>query len=275
MSYPALKWAWSIEGLSTSEKLVLVNLAFRSGSDGKCWPAVETICAETGLSRRGVQMALAGFKESGLVDRRDRKMQSSVFRLMVPDLDSYDVENSPGDVREQEITGAELPLGECRELRPRAQNTTCEPADRAQNNDQGAQNEGGVGAPHAPRMYTREYTLENHTQELNIDSVRTQKSAKASSKETDREFDAFWVCYPRKDAKIPARKAFGKARRSATFEQIMVGMRRFNWPTDPQYIPMPASWLNAGRWADKGAQVPNQDLERPRPPGVYKSSISL
>ena len=81
----------------------------------------------------------------------------------------------------------------------------------------------------------------------------------------DAEFDRFWAAYPCKRAKTAARKAFDTARKGggrheapASLDEILdgveryiadVGRQRANGFPDLQWA-MPASWLNAGRWAD-------------------------
>lgn len=67
-------------------------------------------------------------------------------------------------------------------------------------------------------------------------------------------FAEFYMAYPRKVAKEDARKAFEKAAKSTDPSVIVEGARRY--AADPslpekQYIPYPASWLNAGRWDDE------------------------
>lgn len=66
-------------------------------------------------------------------------------------------------------------------------------------------------------------------------------------------FDQFWAAYPRREAKLNALKAYEKARRLASAEDILAGVERYKrtMPEDKQYRPLPASWLNAGRWMDE------------------------
>lgn len=70
------------------------------------------------------------------------------------------------------------------------------------------------------------------------------------------QFNKFWGEYPRKVAKGNARKAFQKALKLATFEEIMQGLEnsKMFWSqneTEKQYIPHGASWLNGERWEDE------------------------
>jgi len=69
----------------------------------------------------------------------------------------------------------------------------------------------------------------------------------------DLAFDKFWERYPRKVAKLAAQKAFSRALRQATPEQILAGVElyRQHLPTEMQYVAHAASWLNAGRWLDE------------------------
>jgi hypothetical protein len=70
----------------------------------------------------------------------------------------------------------------------------------------------------------------------------------------ERAFTEFWNVYPRKVGKNEAKKAFTKAHAVANGE-VVLGAQRFaadpNLPTDKNYIPHPATWLNAGRWEDE------------------------
>jgi hypothetical protein len=67
-------------------------------------------------------------------------------------------------------------------------------------------------------------------------------------------FDSFWHEYPRKVGKESARKAFMKAAKDTSVDDIVAGAVRLgqdpNLP-DPQYIPYPATWLNRGGWDDE------------------------
>lgn len=69
-------------------------------------------------------------------------------------------------------------------------------------------------------------------------------------------FQSFYTAYPRKVGKEAARKAYAKAaRRAGGFADINEGARRFaadpNLPTDRQFIPYPATWLNRDGWEDE------------------------
>jgi len=68
------------------------------------------------------------------------------------------------------------------------------------------------------------------------------------------EFDQWYSKYPKKEAKDAARKAFAKARKSASLQELMDGLDRYVIAVagkQREYIALPATWLNAGRWQDE------------------------
>jgi len=93
----------------------------------------------------------------------------------------------------------------------------------------------------------------------------------AGKKEQDAalaaEFDTFYALYPRKEAKGAAAKAYAAARKSTDDATILAGLKA-QLPkyatTERKFIPLPASWLNAERWADDVAPSAVVDL---RPEG--------
>ena len=69
-------------------------------------------------------------------------------------------------------------------------------------------------------------------------------------------FEEFWRHYPRKEAKIAARKAWARlAFSSAEIPSLLEAMRTWieiasrsrQW-SDPSWIPHPSTWLNQRRW---------------------------
>lgn len=77
-----------------------------------------------------------------------------------------------------------------------------------------------------------------------------------------RDFDRFWETYPKRVARGAARKAFAKARKSATAEQIIAGAERYARQVqgkDPKFTKHPATWLNSECWEDE-APPPGRQL---------------
>jgi len=90
----------------------------------------------------------------------------------------------------------------------------------------------------------------------------------------DEEFEAFWQQYPRKVAKGYARRQWPKARRLASFEEIMEGVERYRKEVqgkEPQYIAHPSTWLNGERWTDEvGVNRSAEPPARKPPPGFWQ-----
>lgn len=70
-------------------------------------------------------------------------------------------------------------------------------------------------------------------------------------------FDAWYAEYPRKEAKLAAQRAYMRAlKNGVTHEKMVDGLARFNEyvqkrGTERKYIPLPATWINAGRYDDE------------------------
>jgi len=67
-------------------------------------------------------------------------------------------------------------------------------------------------------------------------------------KPTDAEFAAFWAAYPRRVAIGDARKAWLAATKKTAVEEIMDGLRRYEFSPEPKFQPYPATWLRGERW---------------------------
>lgn len=92
------------------------------------------------------------------------------------------------------------------------------------------------------------------------DDVSTEDKAKGKDKdllrasEGERLFEEFWKRYPRKRAKGNALKAYTAALKKTHPEVILAGLES-QLPIfagqEAQYVPYPATWLNAERWLDE------------------------
>ena len=79
-------------------------------------------------------------------------------------------------------------------------------------------------------------------------------------------FAEFWKTYPKKVGKDAAEKAWNRKAKSpetvkAILEAVRIQIESEDWRKEGgQFVPNPATWLNAGRWKDEdqqGAQVPS------------------
>lgn len=75
MSVQAITWAYNLRGLSSGQKFVLVTLCNRADEDWSCYPSVNFIAEETGMSDRSVRQHLDALEEAGAI-RRDRTRNS-------------------------------------------------------------------------------------------------------------------------------------------------------------------------------------------------------
>lgn len=69
-------------------------------------------------------------------------------------------------------------------------------------------------------------------------------------------FEEFWKVYPRRVAKKAAWKALEKVRRNeeVEFNSLIAAVKAFAAHVrgkDAEFIPHPATWINAGRWDDE------------------------
>lgn len=66
------------------------------------------------------------------------------------------------------------------------------------------------------------------------------------------EFEAFWKAYPRKTGKLAAQKAFMKARKTASLEELLRGVTEYvrHKPSYADYCH-PTTFLSQGRWMDE------------------------
>jgi hypothetical protein len=108
----------------------------------------------------------------------------------------------------------------------------------------------------------------NGPEEENITSIRSKNTLSPPSLSS---FDEWYAIYPKKKQPQAAKRAFAKAIGSGaiTLDALMTKTKAFavatNWPAlskrDRQFIPYPASWLNAGSYHDE----PDGDGGEPAP----------
>jgi hypothetical protein len=80
------------------------------------------------------------------------------------------------------------------------------------------------------------------------------KKTPSSTAAPSKEFDQFWIQYPRKVGKEAARKAYAKAMKKTTPDKVLSAVEDLRIRVagkDQQFTPHPATWLNEGRWDDE------------------------
>jgi hypothetical protein len=73
--------------------------------------------------------------------------------------------------------------------------------------------------------------------------------------QNESHFDRWYSCYPKKQARETARKAWDKQKLDKIFSTIMVKSRAFvehyRAQNKMDFLPMPATFLNQRRWEDE------------------------
>lgn len=72
MSVKAMAWAWTQEGLSEGEKLLLMAVADHADDEGTCWPGQVGLAIKCGISDRTVRTRLKKLETLGLIAREPR-----------------------------------------------------------------------------------------------------------------------------------------------------------------------------------------------------------
>ena len=80
MSIHYISQAWKTPVADYKAKLVLLKLADNANDEGIAWPHIDTIAAETGLSRRGVFRALNQLEEDKLIER-NRGRNEVIYKI--------------------------------------------------------------------------------------------------------------------------------------------------------------------------------------------------
>lgn len=77
------------------------------------------------------------------------------------------------------------------------------------------------------------------------------------------DFTDWYIEYPRKASRAVAEKAYIKARKKATADELLEGVKRY--AADPnreqEFTKLPATWLNAGSWDDEPLPARGQQMK--------------
>ena len=122
------------------------------------------------------------------------------------------------------------------------------------------------------RMHSKETPLASPEKEIKIKEEKSieEKSSVLNMCSTDVEFETFWHEYPHKVGKGNAKKAWKKHGCNKIVAKIMQTLALYKkseqWTKDNgQFIPHPATWLNAGSWDDE----PNATQKKPITPIIH------
>lgn len=88
MSVQALSLAFSVTGVTSAEKFLLVTLANYSDPKMICWPSHATLARDTNMTRRTIITNMAALERKGLIKRKHRMAgkgrTSDLIMLVLP-----------------------------------------------------------------------------------------------------------------------------------------------------------------------------------------------
>ncbi|MFL4597031.1 helix-turn-helix domain-containing protein [Stenotrophomonas maltophilia] len=95
MSTIIMSQCWPLQGLSVTQKAVLISLADQANDEGVCWPAIATIGKRCCMSARAVRTAMDHLEVVGLLTR-ERRFNSSNVYAVTPDKFNADAAAAKG-----------------------------------------------------------------------------------------------------------------------------------------------------------------------------------
>lgn len=279
-----MNWAIAQRAGGPGPKAVLLALANYADEDGFCFPSQERLARDTEQGVRTVQRQLAWLAQRGLVVKTARGGSgggrwSNWYRLLLegqpanlavsPDATPPMPDELPatGDVSYPPTVAQEPPL-EPPPLEPTSPPT------------------GGGYVDQPPGQLPLSLpSVEADHLPASARDTRSKAKAQQANVNLEREFVNFWEAYPRKVGKLAAHRAFLKARRSASADDILAGARRHAAAMadkEAQFVPHAATWLNGGRWMDapekaaSGEYRPYRDADHwPAPTGDHPTEELL
>ena len=95
--------------------------------------------------------------------------------------------------------------------------------------------------------------------------LHLRRERKNPEENQTQAFESFWAIYPKRAAKLDAKKAFMAALKVAPADVILAGARRYaadRAGQEVRYTKHPATWLRAGCWSDDGGDAGKPILDQ-------------
>lgn len=143
--------------------------------------------------------------------------------------------------------------------------------ERNRENMRKAREKGGKGSEaERERVRTQDGHQDDSGEPVGSTPTRPDPTTTHTAAAAAESFDRWWTIYPRKVGKAAAEKAYTKALRSTTADELAKGLANAvqvwrTTGTEPRFIPHPATWLNQGRWADEVPMPGMPDAAPARP----------
>ena len=102
MSIKIMNEAWEVRGVDPTTKLILMCLADHANEDDRtCWPAISTIARKCDVSRATVKRRMLQLEQYGLISRRSRTGDSTLYYIMPEHENRGVVQSEPGSLLSQ------------------------------------------------------------------------------------------------------------------------------------------------------------------------------
>lgn len=211
---------------------------------GEAWPSLTTLGERAGISKRYAVQMVQALVDAGLVEVVKATGRTSHYRIILagtgePQLTA--TEQEPVNHSSPVVVNPSSPVEPDR----------CTPVHR-------------TGEP----QFTRTL-LKNPSDSLSSGKPtarRERKPPKPKSTAEPEGFAEWYAAYPRREARAAAARAYAKAVQAVPAAELLAGAKRYaaaRAGQDPRYTAHPATWLNAGRWAD---EVPSAVATAPGAP---------
>lgn len=236
---------WLMSKVQPSAFVTYVALSRYVGMRDGCRPSIAQLADDTTLSRATVKRCIAALVSVGAVKIEPRFLEGS--RLP----NRYYLRTS--EPTSPQVTGDPTPRSPVNPPRLISDPTPGSPVSHELERER--KKERTKEPPYPPRGRSRD-----ENQEPTIPRLPSPANVPPPDL-----FDQFWQAYPRRDGKDTARKAWTKRMREKVpaADIIAAATRQASlWRkarTERQFIPMPASWLNGGRFTDEALTSPDTD----------------
>lgn len=250
-----MTWVWDHSRTKNGARLVMLGIADCAAGDGtNAWPSMPELVRKTNLSERAVQNGIREGERLGELKVELNAGPGGTNRYTIlmrtpaesaPPADFAPANSAPP----QNLHPQGFP-----QVNPGNPANPAPPAESAP-----PQN-----LPHPPAESAPGTVLEPSEKEENslisLAEVRAAKAPAASKRpkpgsDADPYFAAFWAAYPKKKSKGDARRAWANAlKRGVDPAHIVAAAQAFRQERegeDPQFTPLPGSWLNKERYDDQ------------------------
>jgi hypothetical protein len=252
----SLVWDWS---LPATEKLVALKLADCANDEGRnSYPAVATIAADCGLTRRGTQKVLERLVAKGCIEVQasHTNRRSTTYRVML-NAQLGGEPRSPlevNDVRPSEVN--DVPV-EANDVRPRG-----EPRSPLEVNDV---------RPIRPRSVLDPSENTGAREDARRAHPLDERPSVVLSPQSLALFDELWTVYPRQDARLAAMRAWhalDPPQELGAFIVAHVRMRvAAGWARETpwKFLPQLRTFLEERRWQERFTPVQTSAQARTGP----------